>query len=119
METLVELSWRGYPAAMLLLLGALVVAHGLRQWWDGARRPVRDPEKNLTWMLGFRRVFVGLALAGTGAAWAWQLPWLLALTLAVCGEETLESSICIAALRQARHHAAARRAGAPLLPRPA
>lgn len=101
MGALIELSWRLYPAAALMLAGAWLAVVGMRLERDSVRRPVRDPGKNLTWMRGFRLAVIGLAVAGVGAAWLWHLGWLLALALAIGGEETLESSICIAALRQA------------------
>jgi len=54
----------------------------------------------LAHMTAFRLSVVGLAVAGLGASWAWQQLWLLALSLAIGGEELLESSICVYALRR-------------------
>lgn len=102
MHALIDLSWRGYPAAVLMALGAALALRGLRTELEGMKRPARDPAKALTVMRGFRLAVVGLALVGLGAAWAWQLAWLLALSLAIGGEETLESSIAIFALRRGR-----------------
>ena len=56
----------------------------------------------LTWYRGFRLSVVGLALAGIGAAWAWQQTWLLVLALAIGGEETLEATIAIFGLTRGR-----------------
>src|SRR5207249_2632840 len=36
---------------------------------------------------------IGLALAGSGAGWLFDQPWLIVLWLAIGGEGTLESSI--------------------------
>jgi hypothetical protein len=64
--------------------------------------PVRDPDKGLTWMLGFRLTVAGLAVAGVGAAWLWQRPFLLALALSIGGGELFESSLDVFALRRGR-----------------
>ena len=70
---------------------------------NGLRGALRgESGKLLTWIQGFRLSIIGLALAGLGAAWGWRLTWLLMLTLAIRGEETLESSIVIFALRRGR-----------------
>ncbi len=103
METLIELSWRVYPISALIALGIglalwgmLMVVNGLRDALGG------DSGKLLPWIQGFRLSIIGLALAGLGVAWGWHLTWLLVLTLAIGGEETLESSIVIFALRRGR-----------------
>jgi hypothetical protein len=85
------------------MLGGLgLVIYGLRGGYFSWGLGVNHPEKSLRWMLGFRQVMIGLAVIGVGAAWWWQLGWLLALALIIGGEETLESSICIFALREQR-----------------
>ena len=104
MDALVELTWRGYPATALMLLGAVVAARAVLLCRAAWRRPLSGPMQPLAWMEGFRLFVIGLALAGIGAAWLWQLGWLLALSLAIGGEETLESSIAITALRRARRY---------------
>jgi len=76
--------------------GLLMIMNGLR----GALRG--DSGKILTWIQGFRLSIIGLALTGLGVAWGWHLTWLLVLTLAIGGEEILESSIVIFALRRGR-----------------
>lgn len=87
-------------AAGLLALGAGLALRGL--WLCRAALPhpaaVMRP---LVWMRGFRLTLFGLAVAGVGAAWLWHLPWVLALALAIGGEETLECSIAVAALHAA------------------
>jgi hypothetical protein len=113
-HALIDLSWRTYPAPALAALGTALALAGLRAWWAGWRRPPRDPDKPLALMLGFRRAVIGLALMALAAAWAWHQPWLLALALAIGGEETLESSIAIYALRRARRLRAAARPSARL-----
>ncbi len=68
---------------------------------NGLRGALRgDSGKLLPWIKGFRLSIIGLALAGLGVAWGWHLTWLLVLTLAIGGEEILESSMVIFALRR-------------------
>jgi hypothetical protein len=64
-----------------------------------ARRAAQDPQRALAIFEGFRISVVGLAVAGLAAAWVWQLSGLLGLSLIIGGEELLESTVAIAALR--------------------
>lgn len=102
MEAIVELSWRIYPASTLLAAGAALALYGAVVQGRGIVKPIRDPDKNLTWMRGFRLTVVGLAVAGIAAAWAWQSVFLLVLALLIGGGETFESSLDIFALRRGR-----------------
>ena len=103
METLIDLAWRVYPISALIALGIGLALWGLLMELDGLRGALRgESGKLLTWIQGFRLSIIGLALTGLGAAWAWHLTWLLVLTLAIGGEETLESSIVIFGLRRGR-----------------
>ena len=103
METLIELPWRVYPISALIVLGIGLALWGLLMGLNGLGGALRgDSGKLLTWIQGFRLSIIGLALTGLGVAWAWHLTWLLVLTLAIGGEETLESSIVIFALRRGR-----------------
>ena len=70
--------------------------HGLRSSLRG------DHGRIVTWIQGLRLSVIGLALAGVGAVWGWQLTWLLVLSLAIGAEETLESSIVIYARKLGR-----------------
>ncbi len=105
METLIDLSWRIYPAAALGALGFASLARGLILLGAGLRRSMWDPGKTLTLVRGFRYSVVGLAIVALGAAWQWHLLWLLLLALAIGGEELLESSIVIFALRRGQQMA--------------
>ena len=100
MDALVHLAWRSYPAA-LMLLGIALTVRAIRTCQVAWRRPLSGSMQPLTWMRGFRLTIIGLALVGVGAAWQWHLGWLLAVSLAIAFEETLECSIAIAALRRA------------------
>ena len=103
MEPVIELSWRVYPALALIVLGIGLALLGLLMQLNGLRGALRgDSGKLLPWIQGFRLSIIGLALVGLGVAWGWHLTWLLVLTLAIGGEETLESSIVIYALRRGR-----------------
>lgn len=102
MDTIIDLSWRIYPASVLLGGGLLLTAYGLVRQFRGIVMPVRDPNKGLTWMVGFRLTIVGLAIAGVAAAWAWSSMFLLVLALLIGGGETFESSLDIFALRRGR-----------------
>ncbi len=96
MNGVFELSWRAYPAGVLLVVGGVLVVLGLRRMWQ----PFRGPIDAMAWMTGFRLGVVGLALVGIALAWLWQQVWLLAIALGVGGEELLESSAYVAALRR-------------------
>jgi hypothetical protein len=101
MEALLHLSWRLYVALPLMVLGAALAAWGIKKGLNGLLCALRGDSAHLvTLMEGFRLSIIGLALTGIGAAWAWHLTWLLALSLVIGGGETLESSIDIFALRR-------------------
>ncbi len=102
MDTIVELSWRIYPAIAMLAGGSLLTLYGAERGIRGIWMPIRDPSKNLTIITGFKLTVIGLAIAGIAAAWAWGILWLLVLSLVVGGEETLELSIHAYALRRGR-----------------
>lgn len=98
MNELLNLSWRAYPAGLLIAVG-LTAAVGSA--WHGivlAGR-VRDPWRALAIMQGFRRFIVCLAVAAIGAAWCWNIGWLFLLALVIGGEELLESTVVITALK--------------------
>ncbi len=102
MDALVELSWRAYPAAAIMAAGGLAFAFGARELTRAFRLSVWDRERPIVHVAGFRRAVVGLAVAGVGAAWLSQQLWVLLLALAVGGEELLETSIILFALRRGR-----------------
>jgi len=94
MEAVLALSWRVYPAALLALAGAALVASGV----EILRGVIAEgrPRGPFAWarvyLRVFRRVVVGLALVGLGAGWAWQVAWLAAASLCIGAGELLESS---------------------------
>ena len=70
-----------------------------------AVRPPGGPERALAYLYSFRRVVVGLALVGAGAAWVEQVPWLLAACVCIGVGELLESSYYIGVLRWGQRRA--------------
>lgn len=91
--------WGNAAAVVLMALGVLTAVRGVQRCRAAFPRPRAASMQPLGWMRGFRLTMIGLAIAGVGAAWLWDLGWLLLLSLAIGGEETLESSIAIHALR--------------------
>lgn len=98
MEEIWSASWAQYPATLVFVAGAVLAVRGVLRCWASFPR-VQASMQPLDWMRGFRLTLFGLAVAGAGAAWLGQVEWLLLLSLAIGGEETLETSICISALR--------------------
>src|SRR5690554_5211693 len=97
MTDLIHLTWRAYPALLLILAGAVLAwrsaAYAVRR-----ARVLRDPQRALAIMRGFRRAMLGLALTAVGIAWWGQIGWLFVLALVIAGEELLESTVVITAL---------------------
>jgi hypothetical protein len=102
MEALTSASWQTCAAWTLIVAGSPLLIAGLAIEIDGITRPLRDPAKVITWVRGFRLSMIGLALAGAGAGWLLDQTWLIVLSLAIGGEETLESSIMHFALTRGR-----------------
>jgi hypothetical protein len=104
LETLVTLSWRGYLALPLMVLGAICAVWGVKRGLTGLRCAMRgDSAKLVPLMVGFRATVWGLALVGLGAAWIWQLTWLFVVSLAIGGGETVETCLILFALRHGAH----------------
>jgi hypothetical protein len=101
LEAIWTLSWRAWPAALVSGVGLWLVVYGILRERPGIRLPVSDPHKGVALVRALRSVLVGLALAGIGIAWTWHLPCVLGLCCIIGGEEALETSVVIAALRDA------------------
>jgi hypothetical protein len=97
MTELMEASWRAYPAALLSAAGVAMVLRGARH--VTAARRAADPHRALSIARAFRLVIVGSACIGIGAGWAWGVGWLVGLSLIIGGEELLETSVVIQALK--------------------
>jgi uncharacterized membrane protein HdeD (DUF308 family) len=99
MTEVVELSCGRCVGALLLALGVMVLVWSLRRGVLAARRHDRDPMRALALIQGFRIGVIGFTLALIGIARLWQIGWLFGLALVICGEELLESTVFVAALR--------------------
>ncbi len=103
-DQLLTLPWRAYPAAVLALFGAGLVAAGIRAGVGYLRRRQSGPERALAYLCVFRRVVVGLALIGVSVGWSWQVPGLVAAGLCIGIGELLESTYYIEVLRWGQRH---------------
>ena len=86
-------------AVALIAAGSCFALYEAREGFRATRRYRRDPERALALMQSFRLCVVGLAVVGMGSAWMWEVPILFGLSLAIAGEELLESTVMIAALK--------------------
>jgi hypothetical protein len=102
MESITESSWRLYPATTLGLAGIALVVYGIRWQIEGLCRSAHNSQSLLRALCGFRMMVIGIGLTGAAVAWQWTIVWLFALSVAVAGEETFESSVMIGALRHER-----------------
>ncbi len=100
MDALVDLSWRLYPAAVVMAMGTVLLVWGIRLEVQGLRRPTGDPEHILSLVRGLRLSILGLSVVGLGVAWIWQVLWLLVLSLVFVGEEMVEISFVLFVLRR-------------------
>jgi hypothetical protein len=66
------------------------------------RISIWDTDRNIVWMAGFRAAIIGLAVTGAGVAWLAQQLWVLLIALAIGGEELLETSVLLYAMRRGR-----------------
>ena len=110
MESIVDASWRIYPAAILGGMGVVVGVFGARRIARMGRSPNGDREKPAIYASGLRLFFIGFALAELAAGWILHQPVLVAIGLAVGGAEILETSVVLWTLRS-RERSFAREAG--------
>jgi hypothetical protein len=98
MDTLIESSWRFYPAMALGAMGAGLVMLGVRWQVDGFLKSAQNALSLRRALRGFRLMVIGLGLLGVAAAWQWTITWLFVLSVAFAGEETFEASLMLSAL---------------------
>lgn len=96
----VDAPWRAYPAAAVALLGLALLARGLWLGLAGSPGLLRQGRDAFAWIRCFQLAVVGLALICLAAAWVWRQPWLLVIALGIVGEELLETSRILTALKQ-------------------
>ena len=99
MEALVDLSWRPFPSAVLIIIGLATAWAGSGLAARGLRQRAGGGSNMQDFVRGFRFAVIGLVLAGLGAAWWWHVKWLFVLSLVFGGEEILESTVHLAILR--------------------
>lgn len=99
MEALLTTPWRTGPAWLLVLLGAWLVARAVRRW-RGLPAELRDPARALAIARSGRRIILGLCVIGFGIGWMLSTEWVVLLALVILGEEMLETSTMILALRR-------------------
>ena len=76
------------PIGVFMMARAVLLARRrLRQPWGSSR--------NIGWMASFRLFMLGAALTGIAAGLALDATWLLLLSLAIGGEEVLESTLLL------------------------
>ena len=81
---------------------------------EGESGLVRRGVEMLERLEGWRLTLVGLTLTGLGAAWFWDLRWLLFLSLAIGFVEIQEASMVIRAWRAGERNAATRPRSTPV-----
>jgi hypothetical protein len=96
MDGLIARDLLGVVPLALIAGGVLLAARAI----GGMGLPSSGGPSLLRWIRRFRKAAIGLAFAGVGAGWLWQQPWLIAISLGIGLEETLESSFYIAVLER-------------------
>ncbi len=98
MEEILTSSWRLYPSLLLIAGGLWLCVRGLRL--HGAVTPeMRDPRRALEVARSFRVGIAGLCLIGWAVGWILSTGWVVIVAFIILGEEMLETSTMIAALR--------------------
>jgi hypothetical protein len=82
----------GTAGIWLMVRAALRARVVLRQAWGGPR--------NIGWMSCFRQFLFGAGILGVAAGLYLDATWLLLISLAVSGEEVLESTLLLDGLRR-------------------
>ena len=102
MDAIVDLSWRAYPSGALMAFGITLAVYGFGRLATWRSISAFDGSKVLVFVSGLRAVLVGLAIAGVGGAWVWQQLWVLLISVAIGGEELVETSFVLYVLRRGR-----------------
>ncbi|HYC56812.1 MAG TPA: hypothetical protein VEL28_17910 [Candidatus Binatia bacterium] len=110
-------SWSEIAAFALMGAGALLIVRNVRSWRKAAAT-LHDPERALWLARGFRVGIVGLCAVAAGAGWYWQVYWLIGLAVIIAGEELLETTVLVMALRDGQRQRGAETAEPPLSQEP-
>ncbi len=100
MDALVDLTWRLYPAALIMAAGAAMLMWGALTLLRTDQIDARERRKPIMLVSGIRLALMGGAITALGASWYWQQLWLFILALAIGGEELLETSFVLFVLRR-------------------
>jgi len=93
--------WGPHAGVPAMLIGVALVVWALRRYAADLHRPVTDPRKALGLALFLRVAILGSTIVAVGAALVWSLPPLALVAVVIAGEETIETSVVVAALRAA------------------
>lgn len=102
MDGSVDGVWRIGSIMVLAMLGIGFAVTGIQSVLYGVSHCAPTSGTLLRGLSGFRMAVIGLGLIGVAGAWWWGTVWLLVLSLGIVGEETLESSVMIWALKRER-----------------
>jgi len=94
------MEWLVIPEVLLSLAGALIGVRGFARLRRSLSAPITDKSRNVLYVAGFRSFILGAAFVGVAAALAFDATWLLLLSLAIGGEELLESTLLLDGLRR-------------------
>ena len=101
-DVITELSWRMYPALVIMIVGVATLAYGLRKLSYSVVRARHDPDEMQGFMVGFRIAVIGITMLGFGVSWNWNVTWLFVLALVFGAEEVVESSTHLAIIRRGK-----------------
>lgn len=99
MDAVLSTSWLHNLGFIVMLYGLVLFWRGLWGGRNGARGLARRGVAMVDRLEGWRTLLVGLTLTGTGAAWFWDLRWLLVLSLGIGFAELHETSHILKAWR--------------------
>ncbi len=110
MDAFLHIPWRIYPATLAMLAGGALSWRALVML--SACRALAEPARALHMARGIRVGIMGLCIVAFGAGWLWSMAWMVVLATIIFGEEMLETSIIVAALRDAERTRAGSRESA-------
>ena len=101
-EAIASLSWKFYPAVVLMSVGGLLMLVGIRRLSVALGLANHNPDEMQGFMTGFRIAVLGMTLLGLGVAWNWSVLWLFVLALVFGGEEVMESTTHLYIIRRGK-----------------
>lgn len=99
MDIIENIPWERESAVAIGIVGLLLFWRGLLGGPGGERGLIRRRVPMLDQLEYWRTTLVGLTLTGLGAAWFWDLSWLLVLSLGIGFVEIHEATHVIKAWR--------------------